>query len=114
MHRRQFLKGSAFTVAAVALFNHKATDTPLPTDRPIIVAASDSSMKSKHAADIRCSGFNDDLKIQRAIDFSNGGTIHMAGGTFNFSNSGIALSGDGNYIVGNRFIASNSTGFMPT
>ena len=106
MHRRQFLKGSALTVAAVALFKHKATDTPLPTDRPIIVAASDSSMESRHAADIRCSGFNDDLKIQRAIDFSNGGTIHMTGGTFDFSNGGIDLSSGGNHIVGNRFIGN--------
>ena len=106
MHRRQFLKGSALTAAAVALFGHKATETPLPTDRPIIVAASDSSMASKHAADIRCTGFDDDLKIQKAIDA--GGTIHMSGGTFNFSNGGIMLKGSSpHYIVGNRFIGTN-------
>ena len=106
MHRRQFLKGSALTVAAVALFGHRSTDTPLPTDRPIIVAASDSSMASKHAADIRCSGFGDDLRIQKAIDA--GGTIRMAGGTFNFTNGGIHLKGSNpHYIVGNRFVGTN-------
>ena len=90
MKRRQFLKGSALTVAAVALFQHKATETPLPTDRPVVVAASDSSMASKHAADIRCNGFNDSQKIQRAIN-TNGGSIRLTEGTFDFRQGGIHL-----------------------
>ena len=92
MERRQFLKGSALTIAAVALFQHKATETPLPTDRPVIVAASNSSMTSKHAADIRCNGIADDRKIQRAVDLNNGSVIRLTEGTFNFSD-GIRLRG---------------------
>ena len=105
MHRRQFLKGSALAVAAVALFQHKATDTPLPTDRPVIVAASDSPMPVRHRADICCNGVGDDQQIQRAIDA--GHTIHMTGGTFNFTNGGIILKGPNpHYIVGNRFVTT--------
>ena len=76
---------------------------------PIIVAASDSSMASKHAADIRCSGFADDKKIQKAID--QGGSIHMTGGTFSFNQGGIYLKGPGqHHIVGCRINTNSSNG----
>ena len=102
MERRQFLKGSALTVAAVALFQHKAADVPLPTDRPVIIAASDSSPETRHIADIRCNGIGDNFKIQTAIN--QGCSIRMTGGTFNFSRGGIHLKGSNHYIVGNRFL----------
>jgi hypothetical protein len=105
MHRRQFLKGSAFTLAAVALFGHKAAEVPLPTDRPVLVSAYDSSVEARRVADIRCSGFDDAPQIQRAIDA--GHSIRMTGGTFDFTRGGIHLKGPGShYIVGNRFVTT--------
>lgn len=104
MERRAFLKGSALTVAAVALFKHKATDTPLPTDRPVVIAAADSPLAEQHAADVRCNGVADNIKIQSAIDA--GCSIRMTGGTFNIGNQGIMVHGEGHYIVGNRFVTA--------
>ncbi len=68
----------------------------LPRTSPgaiITIAASDASAKSKRGADVICTGIDDDLVIQSAIDSLNtGGIIHLTEGIFNVS--GVMRIGD--------------------
>lgn len=57
----------------------------IATKRTVFVAASDASEKEKLAADYQCTGTNDELTIQAAINevhAANGGTVMLSQGNF--------------------------------
>jgi hypothetical protein len=59
------------------------------------VAASDSSDNDKARALYKCSGTDDDVEVQTAIDraATSGGRVFLAAGTYNFSSSVVLKSG---------------------
>lgn len=83
----------------------QADDIKAPTGRSatLVIAAADSSAKSKAQADYVCDGTADDVEIQAAIDALpiTGGKIQLLEGLFNLSNeisittNGVNLSGLG-------------------
>lgn len=77
-----------------------------------VVAASDSSAKSKTQADYVCDGTADDVQIQAAIDAlpAGGGKVVLMGGTFNLA-AGIVETSDNVHIQGQGIEA---TKIVPT
>ena len=58
---------------------------PKKIDRYIYIAASNSSNKNKAVADYICSGTNDEIVIQKAVDeLTHGGTIQLLDGAYYF------------------------------
>lgn len=61
----------------------------------LVVAASDSNFMEKHHADYVCSGKNDQIKIQAAIEAGSGGKVILLEGTYNKDNAqGISIPSD--------------------
>ena len=71
-------------IMATAMFAINAQGAPkaaLRHSHDVRVAASDSHQADKAAADMVCSGHDDQNVIQRAIDaLDNGGTVYLAAG----------------------------------
>ena len=82
---------------AVAVCGWAQADTPAMSSRPgspvtIRLAAANSSAGDKAAADFVCTGTNDEVVLNRAIELLvKGGTVRLADGDYNidsFANEG--------------------------
>lgn len=69
-----------------------------PRAATLVVAASDSSTKSRQAADYRCNGTDDHVEIQAALDAlpANGGEVMLMEGTFYI---GVRITPDSNQTL---------------
>jgi hypothetical protein len=73
-------------IGAINEVNAQCKDiTPKRIDRYIYIAANNSSDKNKAVADYICSGTNDEIVIQKAVDeLTHGGTIQLLDGAYYF------------------------------
>ncbi len=96
------------------IINYINTYAPAAPKTGIIVAAADASAIEKIGADYQCSGINDDVIIQQAIESlsPNGGRIWLTNGHYNISSS-ITIDVPGISILGksenNTIIRSKNT-----
>lgn len=110
--KRNFLKkvgiagiaGAAFAMSAKSAFAETvisgssvqtdAINAPTGRSATLVVAASDSSAKSKAQADYVCDGVNDQIEIQAAIDTLQKGNIVLLDGTYNLNPETSFYEGD--------------------